>query len=277
MANIYPFAGGDILAKMGASWFVSYCYYNKLDKTHKNWTQIGTVSQRISTYQTSCSFHRAWLEEIQYMNPYKLKTNRIGLEGWTVQKMAKELLVYMKEEKAEKVSQPEDELLQKINPSWFVSYAYYQLVDRSHLKWNHSHAVSQRVSIYTQSKSRHKNWLEQIILMDEKSLKFPIMGLSGDEVKRMAQKLLVILNYDAPKQNPPSIPAPVEVQTKKHEQSSVSTQKTAVEQINKESDVPVEKEYIYLKPDKKSNFWVYLLIYGLGMASGILYSLFFMR
>lgn len=39
-AHNFNFEGGDILTGMGASWFVSYAYYEKIDRTHRNWIEL---------------------------------------------------------------------------------------------------------------------------------------------------------------------------------------------------------------------------------------------
>ena len=38
----FAFEGGEDLTTMGATWFVSYCYYDKIDPTHKNWKKVET-------------------------------------------------------------------------------------------------------------------------------------------------------------------------------------------------------------------------------------------
>ena len=51
MANHnFSFAGGDILSKMGATWFVSYAYYDRVDKNHRNWDRVSTAASRTSRY-----------------------------------------------------------------------------------------------------------------------------------------------------------------------------------------------------------------------------------
>ena len=40
----FAFEGGEILTGMGASWFVSYAYYEKVDPTHKNWARFLLLS-----------------------------------------------------------------------------------------------------------------------------------------------------------------------------------------------------------------------------------------
>lgn len=88
----FSFEGGEILSKMGATWFVSYAYYEKIDSLHKNWGVVSTASSRIFRYNQGRCYHKAWLEEVTKMNPKNLNTNTIGLAAVTVKEMAQELL-----------------------------------------------------------------------------------------------------------------------------------------------------------------------------------------
>ena len=88
----FSFAGGNILADMGATWFVSYAYYNRIDSNHRNWEQISTAAARTSKYISSVSFHHQWLQEVLVMNDKKLNTNKISLNAQQIKAMAKELL-----------------------------------------------------------------------------------------------------------------------------------------------------------------------------------------
>ena len=98
MANHnFSFAGGEILTSMGAAWFVSYAYYEKIDKSHKNWAGVSTAQTRISSYKRGSSFHRSWLQEILSMNPLRLEKNTIGLSARRIKSMSKELLAISEE------------------------------------------------------------------------------------------------------------------------------------------------------------------------------------
>ncbi len=92
----FSFVGGEQLAKIGASWFVSYAYYEKIDRTHKNWNNIGTASVRVSKYNKSRAFHKKWLLEVINMNPNNLNKNTIDLSAEVIKDMAKELLYHWK-------------------------------------------------------------------------------------------------------------------------------------------------------------------------------------
>ena len=88
----FPFEGGYDLRRMGASWFVSYAFYEYVDNEHKNWQRLKTAQNRISKYKASKKFHKLWLEKIRGMNSAALDRNTIGLNSEQVKKMACEIL-----------------------------------------------------------------------------------------------------------------------------------------------------------------------------------------
>lgn len=88
----FSFKGGEILTGIGASWFVSYAYYQHIDKEHTNWDRVATTQPRISKYNKGKDFHKAWLQEIVNMNPLYLSKNTIGLSSTDIKRMANELL-----------------------------------------------------------------------------------------------------------------------------------------------------------------------------------------
>ena len=88
----FSFAGGEILTCMGASWFVSYAYYEKIDRTHRNWDRVATTQTRISKYNKGKLYHIDWLKEVIVMNSANLNKNTIGLSAEKIKSMAKELL-----------------------------------------------------------------------------------------------------------------------------------------------------------------------------------------
>lgn len=91
-AHCFSFDGGDLLCSMGASWFVSYCYYDKIDRSHTNWKRVSTYRNRIATYNRTVEYHAYWLRRIADMSIDNLNKNSIGLNGYKVKEMAKELL-----------------------------------------------------------------------------------------------------------------------------------------------------------------------------------------
>jgi hypothetical protein len=94
--HLFDFEGGEKLAKIGASWFVSYSYYRVRDETHMNWKKISTYSFRISVFNGTSNFHQFWLRRALDMDNALLKRNKIGLTGTQVKQMASELLASAK-------------------------------------------------------------------------------------------------------------------------------------------------------------------------------------
>ncbi len=95
MANHdFSFAGGDLLRKMDASWFVSYYCYLNGDTSQLNWQNVSPKScrSRKLVFRKSKQFHLFWLNEILKMDPNKLGKNKIGLTGSDVVNMANTLL-----------------------------------------------------------------------------------------------------------------------------------------------------------------------------------------
>lgn len=89
--NVFSCQGGDKLTSMGASWFVSYCYYENIDPNHQNWN-YGDIATRKSVYSNSRQYHKYWLSEVLTMNDGLLSTNQIQLSPAQIKQMAKELL-----------------------------------------------------------------------------------------------------------------------------------------------------------------------------------------
>lgn len=91
----YKFNGGQYLTRIGSSWLVSYMYYLRIDKNHRNWETVSKPLDRIKKFNKSTQFHMEWLQEIVNMNPKQLNRNEIGLTGQEVIEMANELLNLM--------------------------------------------------------------------------------------------------------------------------------------------------------------------------------------
>lgn len=98
----FNFEGGEILTGMGATWFVSYAYYENIDKNHRNWERVSTAQSRLSRYNKSKQYHKTWLQEVVVMNPVNLNRNTLGLNATQTIEMAQELLSHM-----EKTSKPQ--------------------------------------------------------------------------------------------------------------------------------------------------------------------------
>lgn len=88
----FNFNGGDVLSKMGATWFVSYTYFHYIDKNHRNWEKISTAEYRKGIWGSSQNYHKEWLEQIVYMSDKRLNKNQIGVDSKTTKSMARQLL-----------------------------------------------------------------------------------------------------------------------------------------------------------------------------------------
>lgn len=88
----FSFDGGKLLTQIGATWFVSYAYYERIDKAHKNWSKVSTAQTRISNYYKGKKYHTLWLQEIEKMDPERLNTNTIGLSAEQTKQMARDIL-----------------------------------------------------------------------------------------------------------------------------------------------------------------------------------------
>jgi hypothetical protein len=88
----FNFDGGYELSKIGATWFVSYSYYTKINNTHTNWQNVPTFPGRISKFGKTQEHHTFWLEQIINMDDVRLDTNEIGLTAQQTKQMARELL-----------------------------------------------------------------------------------------------------------------------------------------------------------------------------------------
>lgn len=84
--HIFMFNGGDDLTTMGATWFVSYCYYKNIDSTHDNWKTVKTYNNRIAVYNSTTNNHKYWLNKVLQMDENNLNKNTLGLNGRQVKK-----------------------------------------------------------------------------------------------------------------------------------------------------------------------------------------------
>lgn len=90
--HAFNFDGGEILAKIGASWFVSYAYYFYVDKTEMNWRKVSTHPSRTSRFNSSIQYHTFWLRQSLQMEDYNLNKNTIGLNADEIKVMAQKTL-----------------------------------------------------------------------------------------------------------------------------------------------------------------------------------------
>ena len=91
-SHAFNFEGGELLAAIGASFFVSYLYSQYVDPDHSSWTTIGTKASRVSTINRSKQYHRAWLGRVDQMSDKNLSRNTMGLRGEKIKVMARAVL-----------------------------------------------------------------------------------------------------------------------------------------------------------------------------------------
>lgn len=83
-----------------------------------------------------------------------------------------------------------DRGLETMGASWFVSYAYYDYIDRTHFAWRKSSTFYSRSKVYDNTEYKRACWLREVLKMDVDKLSRNTIGLSGHEVKRMAMEVL---------------------------------------------------------------------------------------
>ena len=91
-AHPFNFAGGAELSHMGATWFVSYAYYQHIDANHKIWTKVKTALSRSSIYHKTVYYHVFWLNQVLLMDNARLNTNSLNLNAYQTKLMAKAVL-----------------------------------------------------------------------------------------------------------------------------------------------------------------------------------------
>ena len=78
---------------MGASWFVSYSYFDHIDINHLAWQAVPkTCPTRMDAYRFTTPLHRYWLHKVLGMTDWCLKKNKLGLHPQKVKEMAWALL-----------------------------------------------------------------------------------------------------------------------------------------------------------------------------------------
>jgi len=80
-----------LLNTMGQSWFVSYLYFTKIDKSHRNW-EIADSNWRIAAFEKSTDSHQQYLKDIKSSLSARHETNQLGLSYEDLKKMVAELL-----------------------------------------------------------------------------------------------------------------------------------------------------------------------------------------
>ena len=94
--HAFSFKDGKFLTTMGACWFVSYCYFEYIVKTHKNWNRVSTAAKRRRVYLRTRGYHHDWLKEISKMKDGNLNRNSLKLKAPKIKQMASKLLLIVK-------------------------------------------------------------------------------------------------------------------------------------------------------------------------------------
>lgn len=96
MANHdFNFENEKIFGRIGASWYSSFAYNKYCDSSHDNFKRVGTWRSRASNYKGYLELEKYFMEQIAAMSPERLSTNKIGLSGEEVIRMAKAVLARM--------------------------------------------------------------------------------------------------------------------------------------------------------------------------------------
>jgi hypothetical protein len=82
------------------------------------------------------------------------------------------------------------EYLRKMCATWFVSYSFHGLRNKTHKNWKRVKTYESRISIFNQTTKYHKFWLQQVLNMDDSRLNTNKLGLKTVQVKLMASILL---------------------------------------------------------------------------------------
>ena len=84
-------------------------------------------------------------------------------------------------------------LLASMGAIWFVSYCYYEYSDKTHQNWTWVKNAANRKSVYLRTRQYHKNWLNEILKMNDGRLNGNSLNLKAPQIKQMASDLLAIV------------------------------------------------------------------------------------
>ena len=85
---MYNVPGIELLNKIGKSWFVSYKYYELIDKKELGWQKCNTVEMRKSFYDKTREYHLEWLKYIMNASENRLSSNKLSICGFDITVMA---------------------------------------------------------------------------------------------------------------------------------------------------------------------------------------------
>jgi hypothetical protein len=80
--------------------------------------------------------------------------------------------------------------LTTMGASWFVSYSYHTLRDKTCRNWEKVETSENRIKVFNTTKNYHEFWLRQILTMNNANLEINKLGLNAVQVKQMARNLL---------------------------------------------------------------------------------------
>lgn len=86
------------------------------------------------------------------------------------------------------------DILSKIGAAWFVSRAYFEYVDNSHLNWKTAklteNSHKSRNSKFINSKKYHLIWLNEVLSMNNLDAHKNMVNLKSLKIKNMASKII---------------------------------------------------------------------------------------
>ena len=88
------------------------------------------------------------------------------------------------------------EALATMGAWWFVSYAYYLHIDKTHFAWRKVKTAQSRACKYRQTKKYHVYWLCEVLAMERLDVHGNGGGLMSSQIKQMARELLAVLSKD---------------------------------------------------------------------------------
>lgn len=91
-SHYFNFDGGKELSHMGATWFVSYAYYQNIDANYTAWNRVKTADSRAIIYRKTGKYHEFWLKQVLKMDDSNLNTNTLRVNAQMTKYIAKVLL-----------------------------------------------------------------------------------------------------------------------------------------------------------------------------------------
>jgi len=82
--------------------------------------------------------------------------------------------------------------LTTIGATWFVSYSFYSLLDKTHKNWQNVETYKSRINTFNKTKNYHEFWLRQVLNMNDDNLNTDKLNLNAVQTKQMAKSLLKI-------------------------------------------------------------------------------------